>query len=151
MPIELNESKIRIFLKENSLGRLGYTDGTTVYIVPMNYRLESNSIILYSLEGKKTNLMRNHPSVCFEVDRITDSNNWESVVITGFFEEIIEENELTQLRPLYTEYMLRKRASLASDPTLEKQEPATAKQEAKQVFFRIIFDQVTGRSQSGFM
>lgn len=63
--------EIRDIIKNNSFGRLGYTDGVNAYIIPMNYRYNPDSISCYSLEGKKIDVMRKNRSVCFEIDQIT--------------------------------------------------------------------------------
>jgi nitroimidazol reductase NimA-like FMN-containing flavoprotein (pyridoxamine 5'-phosphate oxidase superfamily) len=151
MLAELNESEIRDIIKDNSTGRLGYTDGVNVYVIPMNYRYNENFITCYSLEGKKIDIMRNNRSVCFEIDQITNSNHWKCVVINGLFEEITNEYELAQLRPLYTEYALRKRSSLPDDSNILKPTDLMEEPRSKQVFYKIIYDVVSGRSQDGLI
>lgn len=145
---ELNKNQIQEILKENSIGRIGCTDGTNVYIVPVNYRFETNSVLCYSLEGLKIDMMRRHPSVCFEVDEIKNSHQWKCVIINGIFEEITDHVELSQLRPHYIEYMLRKRASLTALPDADHKE--TQSTNSAQVFYRIRFDSVSGRYETGF-
>jgi uncharacterized protein len=144
---ELNENEIQEVLKMNSIGRIGCTDGVNVYIVPINYQYEQNAVLCYSLEGLKIDMMRNHPSVCFEVDEIKNSYQWKCVVVNGVFEEITDEEELDQLRPRYVEYMLRERASLLSLPETENKEPQN-KINSDQVFYRIRFEKVSGRFES---
>lgn len=148
---ELKEEESIQFLKCNSIGRIGCTDGENVYVVPTNYRFEENSVICYSLEGLKINIMRHHPTVCFEVDEIVDSNNWKSVIVNGVFEEITDKAELNELRPRYTEYFLRKRTTLASSaavPTDKEIEEVKAII-SNQVFYRIQFSKISGRTYNG--
>ena len=149
MTVELNEAEIRDIIKHNSVGRLGYTDGVNVYVIPMNYRYNQNSITCYSLEGKKIDVMRNNRSVCFEIDQITDTNHWKCVIINGLFKEIIDEHELAQLRPMYTKYALKKRTSLAEKSIVFQENDVDEKSKSKQVFYKIIYDSVSGRSQNG--
>lgn len=151
MLIELNDSEIKDTIKNNSIGRLGYTDGVNVHVIPMNYRYNTNFITCYSLEGNKIDIMRNNRSVCFEIDEITDFNHWKCVVINGLFEEIINESELAVLRPLYTEYALRKRVSLTDDSKISQTNNVVEKPERKQVFYKIIYNIVSGRSQNGLL
>lgn len=147
---ELTEMETAEILKKNSVGRLGCTDGAHVYIVPMNYRYESDHILCYSLEGLKIDMMRRHPSVCFEVEEFIDSNNWKCVIINGTFEEIIREEELAQLRPGYTEYILRKKVSLNhSAEVVEIDRSSEIAADAKQVFYKINLSRVSGRFQKG--
>ncbi|QNF33956.1 pyridoxamine 5'-phosphate oxidase family protein [Adhaeribacter swui] len=150
---ELDEKENIEFLRKKSFGRIGCTDGDNVYIVPLNYQYEDNSIVCYSLEGLKIDIMRKHPTVCFEVDEVIDSNNWKSVVINGRFEEITDKAELDLLRPRYNEYFLRKRTSLASSGQAQD---ANNLQDIKlvqsdQVFYRIRFTKITGRLETDFI
>ena len=146
---ELNENEIQEVLKMNSIGRIGCTDGVNVYIVPINYRYEQNAVLCYSLEGLKIDMMRNHPSVCFEVDEINNSYQWKCVIANGVFEEITDEEELRPLRPRYTEYILRKRASLPALAKTENKERQN-KINSDQVFYRIRFEKVSGRFEGGY-
>jgi len=68
MLIELNEFKTQDLIKNNFINHLGYTGGMNVYVMPMNYRLNENSIICYLIEGKKIDIMRNNRSVCVEIN-----------------------------------------------------------------------------------
>lgn len=146
---ELKENEIQLLLKSNSIGRIGCTDGEQVYITPINYRLESNSVLCYSLEGQRVRMMRKNPAVCFEVDEIESSNNWKCVIINGLFEEITNEQELHLIRPHYTEYMLRKKVSLTAVPK-PGTEPPPETEHREQVFYRIRFQKISGRYESGF-
>ncbi len=147
---ELNQEENIQFLKKKAIGRIGCTDGENVYVVPTNYRLEENSVICYSLEGLKIEMMRHHPTVCLEVDEIADSNDWTCVVVNGAFEEITDKAELDELRPHYTEYFLRKRTSLAASDTItDKDVQEVQALISDQVFYRIRFNKITGRTYNG--
>jgi nitroimidazol reductase NimA-like FMN-containing flavoprotein (pyridoxamine 5'-phosphate oxidase superfamily) len=101
------------------------------------------------LQGLKIDMMRHHPSVCFEVDEIVDSNNWKSVIINGIFEEITDKAELNELRPRYTEYFLRKRTSLAASAPSDKDIQEVQAIISDQVFYRIRFNKISGRTFNG--
>ena len=34
------------------------------------------------------NILRKNPNVCFEVDRMSDMANWQSVIVSGRFQEL---------------------------------------------------------------
>ncbi len=150
MLTELNREEIEMVLKKNYLGRIGYTDGLEIYIVPVNYRFENNSIICYSLEGQKVDMMRRHHEVCFQVDEITDTEHWKCVLINGTFEEITDERILSELRPRYHEYRLRKKADLLSSKQGPEQTGEKQKSESPQIFFKINIRQASGRLEEGF-
>jgi uncharacterized protein len=150
---QLNEEESAGILQSNSVGRLGCTDGENVYIVPINYQYEKESILCYSLEGLKIDLMRKNPSVCFEVDEITDPYNWKCVIINGSFEEITGKAELDNLRARYSEYFLRKRTTLPAPPASDAEDKEIQEQpyrSSERVFYRIRFSKISGRSDSGF-
>ncbi|HEY0667355.1 MAG TPA: pyridoxamine 5'-phosphate oxidase family protein [Sphingobacteriaceae bacterium] len=149
---ELDTAEIKKLLERNSLCHIGCTDGTNVYIVPISYQYQDDFIMCYSLEGLKIEMMRKNPSVCIQVDEIKNINEWKSVVVNGTYEEITDENELRDLRPHYTEYMLRKRVSLTALPEDAGPEiPTTTHEKSAQVFYRIRFKNISGRYQSGFI
>ena len=141
---ELNEEEIQQLLSANSIGRIGYTDGEDLYIVPVHYRFDKDAVMCYSLEGHKIEMMRRHPSVCFEVEDIQDPDHWKCVLIHGIYEEIRDVEELQQIRPQYTEYFLRRRLSRTALPE------TAAADLPEQVFYRIHFKKVTGRFETGF-
>lgn len=142
---ELTSDEIGKLLKRNVIGRIACTDGLEIVILPINYRFDQDSVLCYSLEGHKVDLMRKNNSVCFEVDEITRSNDWKCVVINGIFEEITDERELTDLRPYYTEYMLRKKVSLTALPPIDQEHSVQNQAHSSQVFYRIRFSKVSGR------
>lgn len=149
---ELDINEIEEVLKNNTIGHLGCSDGADVYIVPINYRYDNDFILCYSLEGLKIHIMRKHPSVCFEVNEIKNANEWKCVVINGTYEEITDETELRDLRPHFTEYMLRKRVSLTAIPSEENNDiENTNRSYSAQVFYRIRFNKVSGRFENGFL
>jgi nitroimidazol reductase NimA-like FMN-containing flavoprotein (pyridoxamine 5'-phosphate oxidase superfamily) len=56
------------FLRANSWGCLGVGDGREVYVVPLNYGYEEGKLFFHcALEGRKMDLLRANPEVCFTV------------------------------------------------------------------------------------
>ena len=51
--------------------RLGITDETAPYVVPLNFGYNAGVLYFHSApEGKKVDLLKQNPRVCFEMDRI---------------------------------------------------------------------------------
>ena len=93
---ELTQEEIQTVLKQQIIGRLGcHMEGTT-YIVPISYAYDDGAIYAHSSEGKKLDMMRKNPLVCFEVDDINNMGNWKSVIAQGVFEEVKEPQERTK-------------------------------------------------------
>lgn len=107
---ELNEIQIEALLKEQLTGRIGCQSNGAVYIVPVNYVYDGTNIYCHSAKGKKINMMRANPEVCFEVDHIKSITNWQSVIAWGTFEEITEmaeqEKVLQQLTDRITPFII---------------------------------------------
>jgi len=97
----LEADEIDELLKNQIVGRIGcHADGLT-YIVPISYAYDGDSVFMHTHEGRKVNIMRKNPSVCFEVEEMVNMANWKSVIAWGTFQEITDHEErnhaLTQL------------------------------------------------------
>jgi len=77
------------FLRSQVVGRVGcHADGRT-YVVPVMYVWEDGCAYVQSVEGRKIEMMRANPEVCFEVDEYDpDSGSWRSVIVEGAYEEL---------------------------------------------------------------
>lgn len=89
----LDAAEIEQILRAQQIGRLGVTDGDRVYVVPVSYGYDGASIYVVSHEGLKVQLMRAHPSVCFEVEEIASPAHWRTVIAQGTYEEITDAAE----------------------------------------------------------
>jgi len=89
-------------LKRAEVGRVALSDGSSPYIVPMNFIYHDGKIAFHCLwEGKKLDLIAKNPTCCFEVDEfmgnVTDQNesryhlDYDSVLAFG--KARIERNE----------------------------------------------------------
>lgn len=85
---KLNDLQIDHLLLSQFIGRIGCTDGKKPYVVPVTYVYDGKYIIGQTKEGLKLDIMRKHPAVCFEVDSMTNMANWQSVIVSGNFEEL---------------------------------------------------------------
>lgn len=113
---ELCQKQIDQVLYAEGFGRIGcHTEGRT-YIVPTNYVYDGTYIYAHSINGMELQTMRVHPEVCFEVDQITDTSNWRSVIAWGTFEEL--EGEAAT----HATYLLiqRNMTMIASGQSIEK-------------------------------
>ncbi len=84
---ELNEQQINNLLCSQAIGRVACCEGKYPYIVPVTYAFDGTFIYCQSFEGKKIDMMRKNPNVCFEVDLSNSISNWQSVIVYGQFEE----------------------------------------------------------------
>jgi uncharacterized protein len=85
---QLNDTQIQNILTSQVVGRIGCCSGRQAYIVPVTYTYDGKYIYGQTNEGMKLKILRENPVVCFEVDMMTDMQNWQSVVVYGRFEEL---------------------------------------------------------------
>ena len=83
--------EIEKLLTKEVVGRIGYSDGHMVYVVPISYAYDGEYIYCHTHEGLKVDIMRKNPRVCFEVDHLQNMANWQSVLAHGMFEELKDE------------------------------------------------------------
>lgn len=85
---------IEQILKQGQVCRLGFVDNNVPYIVPVNYGYQDQALYFHSArEGRKIDLIRANPLVCFEVDELVKMNkaanacdwgvSFKSVIGTG--------------------------------------------------------------------
>jgi nitroimidazol reductase NimA-like FMN-containing flavoprotein (pyridoxamine 5'-phosphate oxidase superfamily) len=86
----LMDDEIEAMLRRHRVGRLGLSANDRPYVVPINYVYDGAAIYGYSTAGRKLEMMRQQPLVCFEVDEIDSPSSWRSVIAEGRFEEIDE-------------------------------------------------------------
>lgn len=92
----LDENQIEDLLKQQVTGRIGcYADGIT-YIVPINYVYKDGYIYGHSAAGKKIEMLRKNPQVCFQIDHIESIVKWKSVIVWGVYQEITEREEMQE-------------------------------------------------------
>jgi nitroimidazol reductase NimA-like FMN-containing flavoprotein (pyridoxamine 5'-phosphate oxidase superfamily) len=90
----LSENEIEDVLKQQAIGRIGcHADGIT-YVVPINYVYKDGYVYGHSAEGKKIDMLRSNPQVCFQVDDIESITQWKSVITWGVYEEITDGKEM---------------------------------------------------------
>ena len=66
-----NREEMEKILLESKICRLAMVDGDKPYMVPMNFGYRNGYLYLHSaMEGRKIDLIRKNPNVCFEVDQL---------------------------------------------------------------------------------
>jgi uncharacterized protein len=145
MSQQLNEQQMNNLLSSQVVGRLACTDSLQPYLVPVTYAFDGNCIYGQTNEGMKLDLLRKNPNVCFEVDIMTNMDNWQSVIVRGKFEELTEteaEKGRVILKncvfPMMTSDMIDGEQHEV-EATLDDSKPM------KHVIYRILIDEKTGR------
>lgn len=82
-PREISREECEEFLSKAKFGRLGLSVQDLPYVVPISYVYSKGALFLHSgLGGKKLEMAKENPRVCFEVDSL-DKGKWTSVVVLG--------------------------------------------------------------------
>ena len=68
-----DESAIKSIIERAKVCRLGMVDGKRPYIVPLCFGYRDNALYFHGASiGKKIDIIRKNPNVCFEFDLITE-------------------------------------------------------------------------------
>jgi nitroimidazol reductase NimA-like FMN-containing flavoprotein (pyridoxamine 5'-phosphate oxidase superfamily) len=146
----LSEEEIENLLKRQVIGRIAcHTEGN-IYIVPTNYIYDGTSIISHATQGKKIEMMRINPEVCFEVEDIQSVFRWQTVIAWGRFEEITDPKE----RGRAMQGLIHKIMPLVRDPAQHPFHAITVNEydietKIELIFYKIVLKNKTGRFESG--
>ena len=145
----LNDQQIDSLLRSELFGRLGcHAEGTT-YVVPVSYYYDGELIYGYTKEGLKTELISKNPSVCFQVDRIENISNWQSVIVQGEF-QILKGSEGERALQLLTNRMMPFKTGESSLPKFGMEKlPTLSKPSTHFITYCIQIKEWYGRFEKG--
>jgi nitroimidazol reductase NimA-like FMN-containing flavoprotein (pyridoxamine 5'-phosphate oxidase superfamily) len=86
--------------------------------------------------------MRENPLVAVEVDEIDSAQQWESVIVYGRYEELVDTTEMRDRRQLA--WSLLQKRELWWEPGYAKTILGGAERPMSPLYFRVGIDQVTG-------
>ncbi|HET9826584.1 MAG TPA: pyridoxamine 5'-phosphate oxidase family protein [Chitinophagaceae bacterium] len=145
---QLSSDDIENLLHTQIVGRIGCNDDGVSYIVPISYAYDGECIYCHSYEGKKIDIMRKNPRVCFQVDETTDLGNWKSVIACGEFKELNDREE----RHKALQQLLKRRLPIRSSVTMHLGEtwPFVEREhngvnDIPGIVFKILLQEKTGR------
>ena len=141
----LSNQEINQVLSDNLLGRIGLSDKHNTFIIPISYAFHENTIYCHTREGSKLKIMRINPSVCFEVEAISDLANWKTVLCIGEFEEVTDKEQRLQALGYLVDRLLPIMSSETTHLFPNWPFPPTNLNEIKGVVFKINILSATGR------
>jgi len=142
----LTNEQIENIIQSQSHGRLACTEDNKPYIVPVCYGYDGKNMYCQSKQGKKINILRKNPNICFQVDIITNMNNWQSVIIYGTFEELAEEEALQARSLLFDKVLtLMTKTVIHSFEHTNHNRLIDDSNRIKDVMFKINIQETTGR------
>jgi nitroimidazol reductase NimA-like FMN-containing flavoprotein (pyridoxamine 5'-phosphate oxidase superfamily) len=87
----MTADEVEATLRRHRIGRIGCSVNDRPYVVPITYAYDGAYVYAYSGLGRKIEVMREQPLVCFEVDEIDGDVSWRSVIAEGVYEELIDD------------------------------------------------------------
>ena len=100
---DMAPAEMHALLERESFGHLGCARDGRPYVLPMHYAYDGKDLYFFTTEGMKTQFIDANPQVCLQVEKITDSTHWHSVMVIGKAEQLTESEELQRAMKLITE------------------------------------------------
>ena len=83
----IDSDECRRLLEEDEIGRVAVVIGTTPMILPVNYTLDGEDIVIRTMPGSRLDIGQGHAA--FEVDSFDrETQSGWSVLVTGHLEEV---------------------------------------------------------------
>jgi nitroimidazol reductase NimA-like FMN-containing flavoprotein (pyridoxamine 5'-phosphate oxidase superfamily) len=139
---EMTAEECRSALSQAKLARLACEMDGQPYVVPVYLTYDGECLFGFASMGYKIDCMRVNPLVCVEVDDITTSDRWMSLVVFGRYEELPDTPEYSTLRA-HARELLEKRATWWEPASVPVRHGDYSKAVAP-IFYRILIDKVTG-------
>ncbi len=124
------------------LGRLACARANQPYVIPIFFTYHEDSLYCVSTIGQKIEWMRENPLVAVEVDDIVSAQQWESVVISGRYEEIADTPEARDSSRLA--WSLLQKRKLWWEPAYVKTILGGVERSLAPLYFRIRIGRITG-------
>ena len=100
---DIPSAEMHELLMSASFGHLGCAREGRPYVVPMHYAYDGKELYFFTTEGMKTQFMNGNPQVCLQVEEITDSSHWRSVMVIGRAERLTSRDEMDRAIKQITE------------------------------------------------
>jgi nitroimidazol reductase NimA-like FMN-containing flavoprotein (pyridoxamine 5'-phosphate oxidase superfamily) len=100
---DMSPAEMHALLQRESFGHLGCARDNRPYVVPMHYAYDGKDLYFFTTEGMKTRFIHANPKVCLQVEEVTDSTHWKSVMVSGIANEITSKEETQRAMKIITE------------------------------------------------
>jgi hypothetical protein len=100
---DMSPAEMHALLQRESFGHLGCARDGRPYVVPMHYAYDGKDLYFFTTEGMKTQYIQANPQVCLQIEEVTDSMNWRSVMVVGRANELTSKDEMQRAMKLITE------------------------------------------------
>ena len=100
---DMTPAETHALLRRQHFGHLGCAREGQPYVVPMNYAYDGTDLYFFTTEGMKTRFIDSNPQVCLQVEEVTDSTHWRSVMVTGLATQLTKSEDMQRAMKLITE------------------------------------------------
>ena len=100
---DMSPADMHALLQRQDFGHLGCSRDGRPYVVPMNYAYDGKELFFFTTEGMKTQFIDANPLVCLQVEEVTDSSHWRSVMVIGRAERLTASEDTQQAMQLIVE------------------------------------------------
>ena len=85
---KLTPAEIDAFVGNHCYAHLGCHAGGKTYVVPISYAYVGEVLYGQTKEGLKTQMLRENPQCCVQIESVEGIADWVSVIAWGEFEEL---------------------------------------------------------------
>src|SRR5947208_7249542 len=100
---DMSPAEMHALLQRESFGHLGCSRDTRPYVLPMNYAYDGKELFFFTTERMKTQFIDANPKVCLQVEEVTDSSHWRSIMVLGDARKLTRTVETQRAMKLITE------------------------------------------------
>lgn len=90
---EMTDHQIEDLLRRTGYGHLACSADDRPYLVPVHFAYDNGEIVVYTTEGKKSEIIAQNPAVCLQAEEVTDNQNWQSVIVDGRARRVTDVDE----------------------------------------------------------
>jgi len=99
---DMTPAETHELLQRQHFGHLGCARDNRPYVVPMNYAYDGKELYFFTTSGMKTRFIDANPQVCLQVEEVTDSTHWRSVMVTGIANHLTSHDDVERAMGLIT-------------------------------------------------
>lgn len=141
---DMTIAECEAMLTSNSIGHLGCIAEGRPYVVPIRYVFRDAAFYSYSLPGKKIDSLRANPHACVQVEHLTTAEEWQSVVVEGFYQELPDDDKWHG-EHVYAWSLLQERGNWWEPGAYKPTVAAASDNETLPVFYKIQIETLSGR------
>jgi len=144
----LAPAEIDSFIGNHCFAHLGCHARGKTYVVPISYAYSNGVLVGQTKEGLKTQMLRENPQCCVQIESVEGIADWVSVIAWGEFEEL-KGHEANEAMRLLIDRLSPKIEDLESSRSPRDVTPGRVDQQPQvDIVYRIKLTEMTGVFES---